>query len=491
MHNDLPMPSKSTQRPLIILATCCMSLFMVSMDVTIVNVALPAIRRNLHASVAGLQWSIDGYTVVVASFLLLAGSMADRLGRRRTFQAGLTLFSLGSLLCSLAPTTTALVFFRMVQALGGAMLNPVAMSIIVNTFTDPKERARAIGVWGAVFGVSMAVGPVVGGLLTQSIGWRSIFWINVPIGALALTLTAKFIPESAVKTQRRFDWFAQVLIVVALASLTSAVIDGRRSGWGSLEIVAGFAAFVVATIMLVVHEARHTAPLVDLRFFRSLPFSAATLTAVLAFASFSSFLFLNSLYLQDARHLQPSTAGLCTLPIAVSIAVCSPISGRLVGAGRARFALVFSGGAIAIGSFLLTFLRADTPFPHILVAYTIFGLGLGMVNAPITNAAVSGMPRAQAGIAAAFASTSRQVGASLGVALAGSIAGEAISPGFTSATHAVWWLLILLGIAIVALGLLSTGAKAKESAARIAYLLDAAPVIDSPAIGTPAKPVLQ
>jgi MFS family permease len=192
--NDSPA-SRSPLRPRIILATCCLSLFMVSMDVTIVNVALPAIRRDLHTSVAGLQWSIDSYTVVVASFLMLAGSTADRLGRRSTFQAGIALFSLGSLLCSLAPTTLALVVFRMVQALGGAMLNPVAMSIIVNTFTDPKERARAIGVWGAVFGVSMALGPLVGGVLTQHVGWRAIFWINVPVGILAFVLTARFIPE--------------------------------------------------------------------------------------------------------------------------------------------------------------------------------------------------------------------------------------------------------------------------------------------------------
>src|SRR5580704_6893929 len=188
MNNQLAAAAPSARRKLVILATCCLSLFLVSMDVTIVNVALPSIRSDLHSSVAGLQWSIDGYTVVVASLLLLAGSSGDRLGRRRTFRAGLALFSLGSLLCSLAPSTTALVVFRMIQALGGAMLNPVAMSIIVNTFTDPKERARAIGVWGAVFGISMAIGPLIGGVLTQTIGWRSIFWINVPIGATALFL---------------------------------------------------------------------------------------------------------------------------------------------------------------------------------------------------------------------------------------------------------------------------------------------------------------
>ena len=323
-------------RPLVILGTCCLSLLLVSMDVTIVNVALPSIRADLHASVAGLQWSIDGYTVVVASFLLLAGSTADRLGRRRTFQAGLFLFSLGSLLCSLAPTTGFLVAFRMFQALGGAMLNPVAMSIIVNTFPDVKDRARAIGVWGAVLGLSMAIGPLVGGLLTQNVGWRSIFWINVPIGLIAIFLTAKFVPESRAAKPRRVDPIGQLLIIVALVSFTSGVIDGRRAGWSSPEILVTFALAIGAGVALVLYEARRAQPLLDVRFFKSLPFAGATVAAVMSFAAFSGFLFLNSLYLQEARGLRASEAGLCTLPIALALVICSPISGRLVGQeGRA------------------------------------------------------------------------------------------------------------------------------------------------------------
>src|SRR5690348_14391329 len=203
------MPIDSPRRRFIILVTCCLALVLTAMDATIVNIALPAIRADLHASVSELQWSIDGYTVVVASFLLLAGSIADRFGRRRTFQLGLCVFSLGSLLCSLAPSTPALVAFRMVQAVGGSMLNPVAMSIIVNTFLDPRDRARAIGIWGAVFGVAMAAGPPLGGLLIETIGWRSIFWVNVPLGVLGLVLTARVVPESRADRPRRFDLVAQ------------------------------------------------------------------------------------------------------------------------------------------------------------------------------------------------------------------------------------------------------------------------------------------
>ena len=187
----------------VILATCCLSLFVVGVDVTIVNIALPSIQRSFGASTSGLQWTIDAYTVVLASLLMLSGSLADRLGRRRVFQAGLALFTLGSLLCSLAPGLGWLVAFRMVQAVGGSMLNPVALAIIANTFTDPAKRARAMGVWGSVFGISLAVGPVLGGVLVGTVGWRSIFWVNVPVGLAAIWLTQRFVPESRAPRPRR------------------------------------------------------------------------------------------------------------------------------------------------------------------------------------------------------------------------------------------------------------------------------------------------
>jgi EmrB/QacA subfamily drug resistance transporter len=466
----------SPRRRLVILATCCLALILTAIDATIVNIALPAIRSDLHASVAELQWSIDAYTIVVASFLLLAGSIADRFGRRKTFQAGLLVFSIGSLLCSVAPNARVLVASRALQAIGGSMLNPVAMSIIVNTFLDPKERARAVGIWGAAFGVAMAAGPLLGGLLVQSVGWRSIFWVNIPVGVVALALTARFIRESRAERPRRFDPLAQVLVIAALFALTSTVIDGRHAGWTTWPIAVGFATAIASTIGLVAWESFHREPMLDPRFFRSGPFAAATLVAVLAFAAFSGFLFLNSLYLQEVRGMSASQAGLATLPIALSLMVCSPLSGRLVGAGRARLALVVAGVAMATGALLLTALAEDTKLSLLLTAYGIFGIGLGMVNAPITNSAVSGMPRSHAGIASAVATTSRQVGASLGVALAGSLAGtgleSASSRHFAAATHVFFWVSAGLGMAIVVLGIASTGARARASASRVASLLD-------------------
>src|SRR6202789_4007856 len=229
------------RQPWLVLAICCMSLLIVGTDATIVNVALPAIRRDLHASLSGLQWSVDAYTLVIGSLLMAAGSMADRFGRRRVFQLGLVLFTLGSLLCSLAPNVTLLVVFRCLQALGGSMLNPVALSIVSNTFTERKARARALGIWGAVFGVSLALGPVLGGLLVTDVSWRAIFWINIPIGIAAIVLTQLFVPESKAGTARRFDPWGQLLVIVTLASLTYGVIEGPSHGWGSPLIITMFA----------------------------------------------------------------------------------------------------------------------------------------------------------------------------------------------------------------------------------------------------------
>lgn len=213
-------PSVPTpRRKAIILATCCLSLLIVSMDATIVNVALPAIRTDLSGSVSDLQWVIDVYTLVLASLLMLSGATADRYGRKRLFQIGLSVFALGSLLCSLAPTIGFLIAARAVQAIGGSMLNPVAMSIITQVFVEPRERARAIGMWGAVVGISMAVGPIVGGLLIDLISWQAVFWINLPVCAIAIALTAIFVPESRSPVVRTLDPVGQILAIIALATL--------------------------------------------------------------------------------------------------------------------------------------------------------------------------------------------------------------------------------------------------------------------------------
>ncbi len=463
-------------RRTLILAICCLSLFMVGLDNTIVNIALPAIRTDLDASVSGLQWTIDAYTLVLASLLMLGGSTADRIGRRRIFQTGLLLFTAGSLLCGLAPGLGWLVTFRVVQAIGGSMLNPVAMSIVTNTFPDPRERARAIGIWGAVFGISLALGPVLGGLLVHTVGWRAIFWINVPVGLAGMALAQRFVPESRAPHPRRVDPVGQVLVVVLLAALSYAIIEGPGAGWGSARIVGAFAVAGVALLGLLGYEPRRREPLIELRLFRSAPFSGATSIAVTALCALAGLLFLNTLYLQEVRGLSALHAGLYTLPTAATMMVASPVSGRLVGAFGARIPLLIGGTAIAAGGVALTGLTTTTSTAMLLAIYALFGLGFGMVNAPITSTAVSGLPRAQAGVAAAFASTSRQVGQTLGVAIIGTAVTARIhgslAAGFVEASHLGWWIIAACGVLIVVLGLVTTGRWAKDTSRRAAALLN-------------------
>jgi EmrB/QacA subfamily drug resistance transporter len=470
-------------RKRLILAICCMSLLIVGMDVTIVNVGLTAIKDDLHSSVTDLQWTIDAYTVVLASFLMLAGSMADRLGRRRVFQLGLAVFTVGSLLCSLAPSLGWLIAFRAVQALGGCMLNPVAMSIITNVFTEPRERARAIGVWGGVVGLSLGVGPIVGGALIDTVGWRAIFWINVPIGLLALVLTAIFVPESRAAHARRPDPVGQLLVMLGLGGLTFAIIEAPRAGWTSPETVIALVIAVAAIGSLLRYEPRRVEPLLDLRFFRSVPFSGATLIAVCAFGGFAGFLFLTSLYLQGVRGLSPIAAGCCLLPLAVMTLVCAPLSGRMVGARGPRLPLLLAGGLLTLGSLLLVPMSADEPFPLLIAAFVVYAAGFGFVNAPITNTAVSGMPRAQAGVAAAIASTSRQVGAALGVAVVGSVLTSGVTgslhSGLVPASHAAWWVITAANLLVLVLGVLTTGPRALATARRNAELVREEPVLVS------------
>jgi EmrB/QacA subfamily drug resistance transporter len=464
------------QRRRLILAICCMSLLIVGLDNTIVNVALPSIGRELHTGVTGLQWTVDAYTLVLASLLMLSGSMGDRLGRRRVFQTGLVLFTLGSLLCSAAPSIGWLIFFRMLQAIGGSMLNPVAMSIIRNVFTDARERAQAIGFWGATVGVSLALGPVVGGALVQSAGWRSIFWINIPVGIAALVLTILFVPESRAPRPRRVDPVGEVLVIVLLASLTYGIIEAPSAGWLSAQSLGTFALAAAALVGLLAYERRRREPLLELRFFRSVPFSGASAIAVCSFAALGGFLFLNTLYLQEVRHLSALTAGLYTLPIAAMTLIFSPLSGRLVGLRGPRIGLLVGGLGIMIGAGLLTDLGAHTAIPSLLPAYFIFGIGFGMINPPITNTAVLGMPAAQAGVAAAVASTSRQVGQTLGVAVVGAVAAAGVGkvgPSFVQASHAAWWIVTGAGAAVLVLGLFSTTRRAEETARRVAGELEA------------------
>jgi EmrB/QacA subfamily drug resistance transporter len=459
-HNPDESPVPDRRHRLLILCICSMSLLIVGLDITIVNVALPAIHRSLHASLSGLQWTIDAYTLVLASLLMVSGSTADRIGRRRVFQIGLATFVLGSLLCALAPSLPVLIVARVLQAIGGSMLNPVAMSIIRNVFTDPRERAQAIGVWGAMVGISIAMGPVLGGVLVYTVSWRAVFLVNVPIGLAAILLTARFVPESRADHTRRIDPVGQLLVIIGLASLVYAIIEAPSAGWLSAQTLSLGAVSVLALAALVRYERRIAEPLIEMRFFGSAPFSGASAIAIAVFSAQGGFLFLNTLYLQESRGLSPLIAGLCTLPMALGLLIMAPITGRFIGTHGTRLPLVAGGLGVIAAGVMLTRITDSTPYPYLLGAYLVLGLGLGVLNPPITNTAVSGMPASMAGVAAAIASTSRQFGATLGVAVLGALAGGAVTggvgAGFAHATHVSWWIVVGMGALVVGLGLLTT-----------------------------------
>ncbi len=442
----------SARRKTIILITCCLSLLISSMDSTIVNVAIPSIRLEMHAPLARMQWIIDIYSLTLASLLMLSGATADRFGRKRMFRIGLTIFALGSLLCSLAPSVEVLIGARFVQAIGGSMLNPIAMSIITTVFTDRVERARAVGVWGAVVGISTALGPMVGGLLIDSLGWKSVFWINLPICAAALILTTIFVPESKSERARGIDPVGQVLAIAVMFTLVFGLIEHKP------------AIFVVTALALAGFcyvELRHRSPFIDLRFFRSVPFTSATLTAVFSCAVLGAFLFNASIYLQGTRHYTAVHTGLLYLPMAVGMLIFSPVSGRLIGRYGTRRPLVIAGAMEMIATIGMTFLRAGTPIVAVAVIFAVFGIGFGLVNAPITTAAVSGMPLDRAGAASAVASTSRQLGVSLGVALCGLLTGANL-----------WWLLCVFSVGVIVLGIAANTEWAERSRNGVADLFE-------------------
>ncbi|MFL4946033.1 DHA2 family efflux MFS transporter permease subunit [Streptomyces sp. MMS24-I31] len=442
-------PVLSARRRWTVLAVCCLSMFLVGLDTTIVNVGLPAIGHGLGVGTRSLEWTVDAYTVVLAGLLISSGALADRFGRRRVFQSGLIVFGAASLVCAMAPSAGALVAARAVQGIGASMLSPVALAIVVNAMPDPRERAQAIGVWASVFGLSMAVGPVTGGALVAVFGWRSLFWINAPVIVTALVLSAVFVPESRGPRARRLDLPGQVLLTGVIGAWVGVLIEGPHIGWTSPAALAAYGFAAVATVGFVWTESRRHEPLMDLRLFRAPVFTSAVLGAVAVFAALNVTLLLNTLYLQHTRGFTPLAAGVATLPMAVGATVCAPWSGRLVGCVGPRPPLLLAGGFIMAGGLCLVRLDRHTSVPLLLLAYLLIGIGFGFANAPITNTAVSGLPPARAGVAGAITSTARQLGSALGIALAGGLVTHAGPAELAHASRPGWILVAACGLLLI------------------------------------------
>ncbi|WP_367820797.1 MFS transporter [Streptomyces sp. LMG1-1-1.1] len=429
-----------------VLAVCALSMFLVGVDTTIVNVGLPEIGRGLGVGTRELEWVVDVYTVVMASLLIVSGALADRYGRRRVFRCGLLVFGLASLVCAVAPSPGVLVAARAVQGVGASMLSPVALAIVVNAMPDPRERARAIGVWASVFGLSMAAGPVTGGALIASFGWRSVFWINAPVVVAALVLVTVFVPESRAERARRLDLPGQALLTAVLCLSVGLLIEGPRIGWTSSLAVGGYVLTAAATAGFVRAELRCDEPLMDLGLFRRPSFATAVLGATAVFVALNTTLLLDTLYLQHTRGWTPLATGAATLPMALGATVCAPWAGSLVGRLGPRRPLVLAGAFIAAGGLCLVGLDEDTAVPLILCALLLIGIGFGFANAPLTNTAVSGLPSSRAGVAGAITSSARQVGAAVGIAVAGGLVAGAGPADLAAASRPGWLLVSACGL---------------------------------------------
>jgi MFS family permease len=337
------------------------------------------------------------------------------------------------------------------------------MSIVRNVFEDPHERARAIGTYAAMFGVSMGLGPVLGGLLVNAVSWRAIFVITVPCALVALAASARAVPESRADHARRADPVGQGLVLGVPAAFVYAIINGGRIGFGAPLTLVLLGAAATGLLVLVGYELRHSEPLVQMRFFGSVPFAGAIAIAVCLVGVLGGFLFMSTFYLQDARHLSAWHAGLDLLPTAVAISVFAPLSGRLTARVGARLPMTLGGVAALAGGLMLTGLSTGTTTAWLIAAYATFGIGFGLASPPIASTAVSGMPAAQAGVAAAIATTGRQIGLALGVAVSGALVdGDAHAgggAGLARATHVGWWLIAALGLAVAVIGCLTAGGR--------------------------------
>lgn len=448
--------ASAPRRPGLILAVCCVSMVIVVMDLSIVNIALPALRTDFDSPASDLAWTVGAYALVMAALLVPSGAIADRFGRRRVFLIGLAVFGAGSLACALAPTVGWLVAARVLQAVGGTMLNPPALAIVRDAFPDPARRARAIGVFGSMSGLALALGPVVGGALIGGFGWRAVFAVNLPVVVLALVAAARVLPRMRSGRPRPLDIASTASLAVLLASVVFALMEAGSLGWTSPLILVAVVLAVASLAALVIVSRTSSHPLLDPELVHSRHFVGAVAMAVVALCAFQVFLFTATIYLQEGLMLSPWQAGLGLVPIGVLVLVLSPSAGRVTARRGARTPLVVAGLALTVAGVALLVIPGGTAEWLLVLPLIAIGVFLGFVNPPISNTAVAGVPSERAGLAAALASTGRQTGTALGAAIAGavlapSLAAASPAGALETAGRPLWILLIALGVALTAL----------------------------------------
>ena len=408
------------ERRWMILAALCLSLLIIVMDNTILNVAIPSLITDLGATNSQIQWIIDSYVLVFAGLLLTAGSLSDRFGRKGALQIGIVLFGLGSAAAAMSNSATQLIATRAFMGIGGALIMPATLSILMNVFRDPKERGRAIAVWAGFSGLGVAIGPMIGGFLLEHFSWHSVFWVNIPLGTAALVLGAFLLPTSRDPQQGKLDPIGALLSIVGLAGMLFGIIEGPSDGWTHGSVVAGFLVGGLALAGFVYWELHTKHPMLDMSVFRNARFSAASGTITLLFFALFGSLFLMTQYWQLVHGYTPLEAGVRLLPQALTMMLVAPMSARLVERLGTKRVVLAGLALVMTGLCLLSFIEPATPYVVVISFLIVMSAGMGMTMAPATESVMGSLPRAKAGVGSAINDTTRQVGGALGVAIIGS-----------------------------------------------------------------------
>jgi EmrB/QacA subfamily drug resistance transporter len=426
-------------RRAVVLAMTCGGQFMVLLDSTIVSTALPDMQQRLHTQLSGLQWIVDGYVLLVAMLLLTGGIFADRFGRKRAYLSGTVVFTLASVLCAFAPSLGWLIAGRVVQGIGASAMSPGSLALLAAAYPVPRERVRAIGVWAGISGIGLAAGPLAGGLLVNAFGWRAIFLVNAPIGVVLVLAALPVLTESRNPGAAAIDVPGTVLSVLGVGALTYGLIEGGSDGWTSPVILGSFVAAAAILTAFVVVEARTATPMLPLRLFRNLLFTVSNAAMVMVGFSLMGSVFFFSQFFVTVQHSSILDAGLETLPISLGMAAVSPYAGRL--AARYGFRIVVTTGMSVAGLGLLTlgFVHADTGYGNLWWRLAVTGVGFALALSPLTGAAIQAVSPQEGGLASGISSTTRQIGAVLGVAVLGAVvlgresSGASFAAGLNSA----------------------------------------------------------
>jgi EmrB/QacA subfamily drug resistance transporter len=415
------------------LAVLCTSLLIISLDNTILNVALPALTEQLNASTSQLQWIVDGYTLVFAGLLLTCGSLGDRFGRKGALASGLTIFCVGSLSAAMSTSTTMLALSRAVMGIGAAFIMPATLSLLTNIFRDPKERGRAIGVWAAVAGAGGAIGPVIGGFLLQHFWWGSVFLVNVPVTIVAFVGGYFLLPKSKDPDAPRLDPLGALLSIGGLVLVLWAIIEAPAEGWSSSAFVVPFTIGVIVLAAFVLWELHSDHPMLDVRFFENRRFTAANAAITMTFFALYGSMFLITQYLQVVLGFTALEAGLRMLPMACVMLTVAPLSPRIVEHVGTKIVVGTGLFLVTVGMAFASLVPVTNGYPHLFVAMVILSCGMGLVMAPATESIMGSLPRNKAGVGSAMNDTTRQMGGALGVAIIGSILATVYRPGVTDA----------------------------------------------------------